>query len=106
MASHNQIGATKRITSSSGPKFDDNFLVDLRVLYKFWTWNCSARSSNQNQNNFTFAICTKHVNQQRVDHQNMAYLKKLHMDLLVLFQLYIIEATISQNVLKFLSCLR
>ena len=49
------------MNSSSEPKFD-----------KFWTWNCSACSPNQNQNNSTIEICTKHVYQQRFDHQNFA----------------------------------
>ena len=30
-----------------------------------WTWNCSASSAKQNKNNFMFATCTKHKNQQR-----------------------------------------
>ena len=42
------------------------------VLYKLWTWNCSASSAYQNINNFAFATCRKHVNQQRIDQQKLA----------------------------------
>ena len=48
-------------------QFDDWFFDDLLVLYKSWTCNCSASSSNKN--NFAFATCTKHMNQQRIDCQ-------------------------------------
>ena len=44
---------------------DGQLSVNLRPLYKFWTWNCSANSANVNKNNFTFAThvkWTKHVN--------------------------------------------
>ena len=39
------------------PKFDDHFFVDLCVLNKLWTWNCSASSAYQNMNNFMFPTC-------------------------------------------------
>ena len=42
------------IISPIKPTFDDQFFVDLRVLCKLQTWNCSASSANQNKNNFTF----------------------------------------------------
>ena len=40
-------------------KFDDWFFLDLHVLYKLWTWNCSASSTNQNKNTFMFPTRTK-----------------------------------------------
>ena len=56
----------RSIISSIKPKFDDQFFVDLRVLYKLGSWNCSTSSTNQINNNFMFTTCTKHVNQQRI----------------------------------------
>ena len=38
-----------------------SFFVDLHVLYKLWTRNCSASSANQNKNNFLFITRTRHV---------------------------------------------
>ena len=36
----------RSIISLNKPKFDDQFFVDLRVLQKLWTWNCSASSAS------------------------------------------------------------
>ena len=52
-----------------GPKFDAQSFDDLHILYKLWIRDCSASSKNQNKNNFMFATCNKHVNQQRIEHQ-------------------------------------
>ena len=41
---------------------NSSFICD---KYYLCTWNCSANSAKQNKNNFTFATCTKHKNQQR-----------------------------------------
>ena len=41
------------------PKCDNWFVVDLLVLYKLWTWNCSVSSAIKN--NFMFSTCTKHI---------------------------------------------
>ena len=57
---------------SMNPKFDHWIFVDLHDLYKLWTWNCSANSTNQNENIFMFTTCTKHVNQQRINCQILA----------------------------------
>ena len=56
----------KKVQCSCTTSIDDSFFAVLRVLYKLHTWNCSARSANQNNNNFTVATCIKHVNQQRI----------------------------------------
>ena len=69
----------KKVQCSCTTSIDDSFFAVLRVLYKLQTWNCSARSANQNNNNFTVATCIKHVNQQRISCQILASLKKLWM---------------------------
>ena len=53
----------RSIITSITPKFDNGFFVDLRVLDKYRTWNFPASSSSQYENNFLFAIRTKHVNE-------------------------------------------
>ena len=45
-------------------------LIYLIVLYKVWTCNCSSISADQKKK-FMFTTCTKHVNQQRIDSQNL-----------------------------------
>ena len=72
-----QIYTGKRIwdrllISSIKPKFDNQFFVDLHVLYKFQTWNCSDNS--EKQINFTFSISTKHVYRQSISLEILAYL--------------------------------
>ena len=56
----------KKVQCSCTTSIDDSFFAVLRFLYKLQTWNCSARSANQNNNNFTVASCIRHVNQQRI----------------------------------------
>ena len=53
------------------PKLKDQFFVNSLILNELWTLNCSSSSEIQNKNNFMFGTCTKHVNQQRIDRQNM-----------------------------------
>ena len=61
----------RSLISSTMVKLEDQLFVDSHMLSELWTLNCSSSSENQNKNNFMFGICTKHVNQQRIDHQIM-----------------------------------
>ena len=38
----------------------DRFFVDLLVLYRLWTWNCSFISANPKKDNLTFPTCRKY----------------------------------------------
>ena len=53
-----------------------------------WTWNCFTHSANQNRNNFTFATCTKHVNQQRINGKFLTWLKKQWICIVFFFQIF------------------
>ena len=57
-------------------RLSQNLTTDSLLIYLFCTSrepkNGSASSANQNKNNFMFAVGTKHVNQQRIDHQILA----------------------------------
>ena len=61
----------RSLISSIMPKLEDQFFVHSHMLNELWMLNCSSSSDNQNKNNFMFGICTKHVNQQRIECQIM-----------------------------------
>ena len=66
-----------RPISSIKQKFGDRLFVDFpntkySYLYNLQTFNRCASSAIINENNFTFAICTKYVNQQRITYEILA----------------------------------
>ena len=60
--------------SSIKPKFDDQFIDDLRILYKLRTWNCFDLQTWQN--NFRFATPTQHVNLQKNQSSNFGLIER------------------------------